>query len=548
MTIFFTKILITNLFYLIVGKLLLLKFLEKETKNSSDVSIFGVLIASFLGLFLNFLFPLNIYTNSIILIIFFFIFIVNYKILSQKDLLFLSIASIFSFFLILFDNEYRPDAGLYHLPYTQIINENNIIIGLVNLHSRFGHISIIQYLSGLNLNFITGREGIIIPVASLVTFIYIYFFYDVLKFIKKKESFSIGKLFSIFIIIYISYKINRYSEFGNDAPAHIFLFYVISKFLYFKDYSTHQIWKFYIYSVFCFLNKIFFIFIFLIPFFMILKNLGSVKKLILSIPSFVLLLWIVKNVLISGCLIYPMKITCFESMSWVNIKTIEKVQVEAEAWAKAWPENKKKTINMEDFSKNFNWIEAWSSKHLLFILKIIVPYLTFVLIFLTLSMKKISTTKILFFFKDEKIQILTLISILGVLSFFMKFPIYRYGYSYLILFSFILFAAIFNDFNLKKLANYSKVIFVLCVVTMSLKQIFRIYNYNDIRNYIPTHIFIEKHKYEIKYNKINLNNNFKFYLSKNECFYGLAPCTNSIRWKDNLNSKKKWGFFILFYN
>ena len=160
---------------------------------------------------------------------------------------------------------------MYHLPYTQIINENSIIIGLANLHFRFGHTSIIQYLSAFNFNIITGKEGIIIPLASLVTFIYIYFFYDVFKYIRKKDEFSLGKLFSILIIIYISYKINRYSEFGNDAPAHIFLFYVISKFLYLKNYSTKQIWNFYNYSVFCFLNKIF-LFSYSYSIFFVIKN------------------------------------------------------------------------------------------------------------------------------------------------------------------------------------------------------------------------------------------------------------------------------------
>ncbi len=518
MAFFFLKILITNLFYLILGKLIRFKLLKNETTSVSDISIFGLLNASFVALFLNFFLPLNIYTNSLFLISIFLIIIPYYKIICKKDFIFLSIVSLLCFFLILFDNEYRPDSGLYHLPYTQIINENSIIIGLANLHFRFGHTSIIQYLSAFNFNFITGKEGIIIPLASLVTFIYIYFFYDVLKFLKKKDEFSLGKLFSILIIIYISYKINRYSEFGNDAPAHIFLFYVISKFLYLKNYSTKQIWNFYNYSVFCFLNKIFFIFIFIIPFFLLLKKPNSLKKLILSVPSLVIFLWLIKNVLISGCMIYPMKITCFENLSWVNINTVEKVQIEGEAWAKAWPQNQNSTLNMEDFSKNFNWIEAWSSNHLLFF----------------------------DYFKNEKTQILTLISIIGVLSFFMKFPIYRYGYSYLILLSFILFSAIFNDLNLKKLVKYSKVIFVLCILTISSKQISRIYKYNEIRNYIPIHIFIEKEKYKIKYNAIFLNDNFKFYLSKDECFYGLAPCTSSIYWEKNLSSEKKWGYNILY--
>ena len=109
-----------------------------------------------------------------------------------------------------------------------------------------------------------------------------------------------------------------------------------------------------------------------------------------------------------------------------------------------------------------------------------------------------------------------------------------------------MFSAIFNDLNLKKLVKYSKVIFVLCILTISSKQISRIYKYNEIRNYIPIHIFIEKEKYKIKYNAIFLNDNFKFYLSKDECFYGLAPCTSSIYWEKNLSSEKKWGYNILY--
>ncbi|WP_440652126.1 LIC_10190 family membrane protein [Candidatus Pelagibacter sp. HIMB1542] len=545
MTLFFFKILITNLFYLILGKLICFKLFKKEIINIEDISIFGILIASFIALLINFLLPLNVHVNSIFIIIVILFFIPNYKIILQKDLIFLSIVTILSFFLILYDNEYRPDAGLYHLPYTQIINENNIIIGLANLHFRFGHTSIIQYLSALNYNFITGKEGILIPLASLVTFIYFYFFYDLFKFINKKEDFSIGKLFSVLIIIYISYKINRYSEFGNDAPAHIFLFYVISKFLYLKNFSTKQIWNFYIYSVFCFLNKIFFIFIFLIPFFLILKNKKSLTKLILSFPSFIMLAWLIKNILISGCMIYPMKITCLENLPWMNLETVEKVQIEGEAWAKAWPENKDKTINMADFSQKFNWIEAWASNHLVYILKTLTPYLIFVLFFLTFSVNKINRIKFFNFFKDQKIQILSLISIIGIFSFFLKFPIYRYGYSYLIIFSFIFFGAIFNDLNIKKLINYSKIIFIFCIFIICFKQFLRIYKYNETRNYIPSHIFVDKKNYEKKYNKVGINENFQFYLSKDECFYGLAPCTNSIYWKKQLDYKKKWNFNLI---
>ena len=92
------------------------------------------------------------------------------------------------FLLIIFDNEYRPDAGLYHIPYIQILNENKIIIVLSNLHSRFGHISILQYLSAFNFDFFRSKNGILIPSGSLVIFLYIYFFNDVLRVITKKDK------------------------------------------------------------------------------------------------------------------------------------------------------------------------------------------------------------------------------------------------------------------------------------------------------------------------------------------------------------------------
>ena len=93
---------------------------------------------------------MSLINNSVFLFAIFSIFLILKLKLKKIDYLFILIASILSFIIILYDNEYRPDAGLYHLPYTQILNEQNVPIGLTNLHSRFGHISIIQYLSAFN--------------------------------------------------------------------------------------------------------------------------------------------------------------------------------------------------------------------------------------------------------------------------------------------------------------------------------------------------------------------------------------------------------------
>ena len=120
------------------------------------------------------------------------------------------------------------------MPFIKILNEEKIIFGLENLHSRFAHISIIQYISAINYNFFSNEIGILIPLISIYAFITFYFIGDIADFlfsVNKKGFNYFSVIFSSLVLIYISYKINRYSEFGNDAIGHLLYFYLISKFI-----------------------------------------------------------------------------------------------------------------------------------------------------------------------------------------------------------------------------------------------------------------------------------------------------------------------------
>ena len=508
----------------------------------------GIVIASFFSLFINFFLPLNILTNTIAYISIILLFFLKKNNISKKDFIFLLLSSCICFLIIIFDHEYRPDAGLYHIPYVQILNESKIIIGLSNLHSRFAHTSIIQYLSAFNYNIFTKNNGILIPLASSISFLYLYFFNDILKFLKKKNNISIGKLFSLITLIYLSYKINRYSEFGNDAPAHLFLFYLVSKFIYSENCSLKNTKFLYLYSVFAFSNKVFLIFIFLIPFFMFIKNIKNFKKLLFSFPSLILLLWLLKNILISGCLIYPLKNSCFADLKWTNIESVKSSQIEGEAWAKAWPQNKNSNITMEEFSKNFNWVQAWSSVHLKYIVKTFSPYLAVIIsifIFLSFS-KKRKEDNYEIGLNNQKYLLLTIIALLGILSFFLKYPIYRYGYSYVIIFLFLILTKIFKKINKDNFLRVSKVMFLICVVTIASKQLLRIYNNFEQKNFVPSYIFVNKKDFSKKYENIKLADNFTVYYSLNECFYGLAPCTSYKQNIKNISHYKNFTFDILY--
>jgi amino acid permease len=137
---------LTNFLYFCSGSIFIKK-IKEDFHSQFKVYILGVIFVSFISLLLNFFTALNPNVNSIIYLIIFFAFIIKKKIiLNKQHLIFLLVSSLITFLLLIYSNVNRPDAGLYHLPYISIINENKIIFGLSNIHFRFGHISILQYL------------------------------------------------------------------------------------------------------------------------------------------------------------------------------------------------------------------------------------------------------------------------------------------------------------------------------------------------------------------------------------------------------------------
>ena len=382
---------------------------------------------SILALFTNFFFPLNKIINSILYLAIIISFIIFKKKLTKKEVLFLILSSLLTTILLAYDNVYRPDAGLYHLPYTGIINENKIIIGLSNIHFRFGHISIMQYLSGLNYNYLFNSYGILIPLSGISSFFILFFLNSFLKIFKKKEI-NLSNLFALYTIIYISYKINRYSGFGNDAIAHLCFFLIIYIFLNLKN----NLWLLSLLCVFAFTNKTTLALVLLLPIYLFFKNF-SLKNLniFLSLPFLFFVLWITKNILVSGCVIYPQSIVCFETLSWADVNETYIEEVSAEAWTKGWPNRLDENISMSEFNKNFNWLQSWYSTHGKETIYLLLPYLTIIIFlafyFIINKSKKIEYLKEEIF--ENSFYFVYLISFLGTTIFFFKFPLFRYGYS-----------------------------------------------------------------------------------------------------------------------
>ena len=93
-------------------------------KNFSAQILYSLIILSFIGLVINFVFPLSIKINSVLIIVSLYLFIKNWKkYFNKKFFLFSFLLGLILLLLMVNSNTFRPDSGLYHFPYIKILNE-----------------------------------------------------------------------------------------------------------------------------------------------------------------------------------------------------------------------------------------------------------------------------------------------------------------------------------------------------------------------------------------------------------------------------------------
>jgi len=505
-------------------------FLFQKGTNLRSFSlqlIFGLIVVSFFALLLNFFIPLSQILNSFLLLLSLLI-IIKFKhiYLSKKYFIFCLFSSLIIFLLVTNSNVYRPDAGLYHLPYINILNEEKIILGISNLHFRFGHISILQYLSAITNNLLFKENGIIFSSALVASSVIINFLSHLNKNIKIR-NYDFHFLLILSLLIFIFYKINRYSEYGNDAPAHLMMFILVSEIIKnFRNVKMDHVSNYFLLSIFIIMNKIILLISIIFPLVLFLNK--KLKIYFFNKKNFFiiifLLLWGFKNILTSGCLLFPVKSTCINSLLWSNEIKAQKVSIQNEAWAKGWPDYKKEEneVSQLNYSKNFFWLKTWSKNHLLKILKISVPYLLFLIILLLIVRSNSNKSKL-----QIHIRLLMLISFIGSLMWFYKVPVFRYGYSYLIIFISLSFA--FAGSFIKFKENSDK-IFRLIICALLLVFVFKNFNRIIIEdkkyyNYPWPKFYSYDDDNKIKELNFKIINEKKIYFSNNEyCMYSYAPC------------------------
>ena len=432
--------------------------------------------------------------------------------------------------MLLESNVYRPDAGLYHLPYVNILNDEKIIFGLSNFHFRYGHISIIQYLSAISNNFIFKENGIVFASALIASSVIINFSYKIYHY-NKNKNYNLHFYYLISVLVFIIYKMNRYSEYGNDAPSHFMFFFLVSELIILDKKNIKKISNCLIIILFIILNKITLLMSAFFALFILKKEkileLLKLKRFYFLI--FFALLWFTKNIIVSGCLIFPVKSTCLDSLLWTDINLVIKISNENEAYTKDWPSYSnsdllKKEISMENYNKDFVWIKYWLKGHFLKIFEILIPYILFLLLLATLL--RYNTVQVIKL-NEKKNLYLILVLFFSLILWFLKVPVFRYGYSYLI----CLIALLFSLFCIKnyeyKKSIETKINFLLifCLTIFISKNILRIINTDNNYNNYPWPKFYAMDEKNISHgiNEIFINGK-KFYKPKQYCMYSSSVC------------------------
>ena len=534
------------------------------SKNLEDIDpwitgIYGFIITGFISLCLNFFFPINKIIGTIFLIFSLIFFIFYFIKLKKKNefILLILFVSITSFLLITLSNINRPDAGLYHLPYISILQDDKIILGLANLHYRFGHTSIFQYISAIYNNYLIIDEFINFPLASLVPFYMLFLFKNLREFLNKKMEIEAVSIF--LIIIFSLYSFNRYSNYGNDAPASIYFFILILITLKIENIKKIDIENFFnilIISIFLLTIKPFMVIVFALPLFLFLLNNNKIRILKHKNSLICVLLiisWVVKNFLISGCAIFPIKETCINKINYYDAAITNIASTEAEAWSKAYPDSINK-LSYNEYISNYNWVNTWFKSHFKKIMEKLTPFLLFLILFFLIKITRkpyFDNFNYKFFFKNKNILLIIFFSLYCCFFWFLKFPVYRFGMAFISSFIIFLFINLFvtEKFFYNKKTYYS--IIGIGLILFYGKNLNRIFNNLDLtyNNYPWPKIYSMSNEDEnIKKKFIRVTddkNNFIYYYSNGEeCMYSNTPCSNY--YKDDLLKKSVLGYSIYF--
>lgn len=512
-------------------------FNDFENQNFYEILLIGLVTTTLLSQFINFFFPLNNYLTIINLLV-----VILYLTFEKQIIKNLRIdyKFFFIFFILILSNIYASDFSedLNHYHYGMISNSDNLnfIWGYSFFHDMYGT-SPIWLTTHSYLNFDNSRLQDIHVLNGLFLFIFLGLFFSEIQ--KNNQSHSVKQIILFSILLFVLIKFTRLKEFGIDRPA--FLLFCTILYIYLKYFFTNSnenilenFSKISLISICIIAIKITYLPIIIFPLFILLRYKRKITifntKILLILLAFSI--FILKNFLGTGCIIYPVSYSCLDFISWSNSKGAEDLAFLAEYFNKSWTSYEGYLSKLE-YIRNFNWFETWfirGNKEILdLFLTIILVFILSIFIFGIKKRKIFKYQNELSFLK----KILSSIIVISLFIYFIKNPVIRMNFHALIS---ILILLIINfvslDSNKKKLSTINFFLFLAIFFNLS-KNFDRIVDKKFIND--PIEIISNK----ITAQKQNNLDDFIYYTG----WYGETPISYKIL--ENKMYEKKFIFNII---
>jgi len=344
----YSKYALFYIFLLLLGRsfvLLIQKSMYKTTiipnkilsiKSNIIFPVIGIIFLGNLLIILNFFIPLKsglifLFLIPFILLNFLNLEIKNFHIKTINLDNFLFYVVIPSLLIISSSTtNFHYDAGYYHLNHQNWLRESNLIFGMVNIFWPFGMSSVNEYISSF---FWFDSSFILLHFLTLyfIHFLFIFISYNILK----NENINL-KAASFFLLIYSLLDNFGLSGGRNGFPyiqgvgkqdiavgvLFCFVSLVILNFIKQKnidmlDFSLLTLIAFFIFELKVSGVIVFFLY-FVFCYFLHKNNILKISNILYAqIPTILFgLPWTLKSYLTTGCIIFPLNLTCINSFDW----------------------------------------------------------------------------------------------------------------------------------------------------------------------------------------------------------------------------------------
>jgi hypothetical protein len=243
----------------------------------------------------------------------------------------------------------------------------------------------------------------------------------------------------------------------------------------------------------------------------------------------------------SGCLIYPVSITCFDYFSWsIPLQEVSAMNDWYEQWSKAGANPNFRVENPQEYIQHFNWVNNWFQEYFFTKVSDFISGILFLTVIFLITFRSKDKNS-LFNYKGEKFIYIILLILL--FEWFYNHPALRYGgYQLFCLLLFLPVSNILSSRNrIKNIFFKTNILLIIALTIFFGRNVNRLINESNKYSFNP----LIDPVYRITTNHFLVHNKLKEIVdNKFFCDSNMKQCVNNI----GIDVKEKYGYKIFFRN